>query len=79
MGDKAGKDQEKAAEQLNGTLERFGLMAIKVTETKAAVDCLWKCYQYTDELTPLVEWLEDSKMKSTKESQRNFYGIGQKS
>merc|ERR1739838_1095845 len=71
MGDKSGKDQEKAAEQLNGTLERFDLMAAKITETKAAVDCLWKCYQYTDELTPLVEWLEDSKMKSTKELSSN--------
>ena len=27
--------------------------------------------QYTDELTPLVEWLEDSKMKSTKELSSN--------
>ena len=24
---------------------RFDQMALKVTETKAAVDCLWKCYQ----------------------------------
>ena len=45
MGDKSAKDSEKAAEQLNGTLLRFDQMAVKVTETKAAVDCLWKCYQ----------------------------------
>ena len=26
-------------------ISRFDQMAVKVTETKAAVDCLWKCYQ----------------------------------
>jgi len=71
MGEKSGKDQEKAAKELNETLERFDVMAVKVKDTKAAVDCLWKCYQYTDELTPLIEWLEESKMKSTKEIQSN--------
>merc|ERR1711935_626896 len=50
MGEKSGKDQETAAQKLTEILERFDLMAVKVKDTKAAVDCLWKCYQYTDEL-----------------------------
>merc|ERR1712223_343029 len=71
MGEKSGKDQEAAQKSLTEVLERFDAMAVKVKDTKAAVDCLWKCYQYTDELTPLIEWLEESKMKSTKEIQSN--------
>jgi len=71
MGEKSGKDQETAAQKLTEILERFDLMAVKVKDTKAAVDCLWKCYQYTDELTPLIEWLEESKSKSTREIQSN--------
>merc|ERR1711936_874918 len=71
MGEKSGKDQEAAAKSLTEVLERFDAMAVKVKDTKAAVDCLWKCYQYTDELTPLIEWLEESKMKSTKELSSN--------
>merc|ERR1712088_914829 len=50
MGEKSGKDQEAAAKSLNETLERFDKMAVKVKDTKAAVDCLWKCYQYTEEI-----------------------------
>merc|ERR1719295_963226 len=39
----------------------------RVNDTKKIVDCLWKAYQYTDELTPLMEWLEDNVSKSTRE------------
>lgn len=42
-------------------------MMAKVADTKNVVDALWKSYQYTDELTPLMEWLEESISKSTRE------------
>merc|ERR1712223_2301612 len=53
-GEKSGKDQEAAQKSLTEVLERFDAMAVKVKDTKAA-----------------VEWLEESKMKSTKEIQSN--------
>jgi len=71
MGEKSGPDKEKAAKALNEILERFDVMSVKITDTKAIVDCLWKCYQYTDELAPLMEWLEESITKSTREIQSN--------
>ena len=46
---------------------RFDEMMAKVNDTKTLVDCLWKSYQYTDELTPLMEWLEENVSKSTRE------------
>ena len=53
MGEKSGPDKEKAAEALNKILERFDLMSTKITETKAVVDCLWKCYQVYHSVTQL--------------------------
>merc|ERR1719167_1682451 len=38
---------------------------------KKAVDALWKAYQYTDELAPLMEWIEESISKSTREINTN--------
>ena len=51
MGEKSGPDKEKAAKALNEILERFDLMSTKITETKAVVDCLWKCYQVNKKLS----------------------------
>ena len=39
----------------------------KVNETKNVVDALWKSYQYTDELQPVMEWLEENISKSNRE------------
>ena len=35
------------------SISRFDLMAAKITETKAAVDCLWKCYQVSFDFSRL--------------------------
>jgi len=67
MSEKSGKDQDKESKKLQEFLTRFDEMMARVNDTKNVVDCLWKSYQYTDELTPLMEWLEESVSKSTRE------------
>jgi len=67
MSEKSGKDQDKESKKLKEFLLRFDEMMLRVNDTKNVVDCLWKSYQYTDELTPLMEWLEESVSKSTRE------------
>ena len=39
----------------------------KVNETKNAVDCLWKAYQFTDELAPYMDFMEDMRSKSSRD------------
>ncbi len=39
----------------------------KVNDTKNVVDCLWKAYQFTDELAPYMEALEEFRSKSTRD------------
>ena len=50
---------------------RFDHMTEKTNDTKKAVDALWKAYQFTDELAPLMEWIEESISKSTREINTN--------
>ena len=46
-------------------------MNTKTQDTKKVVDALWKSYQYTDELAPLMEWIEENISKSTREINTN--------
>ena len=46
---------------------RFDDIMPKVNDTKNVVDCLWKAYQFTDELAPYMEWFEDMRSKSSRE------------
>merc|ERR1712158_73114 len=71
MAEKSGKDKDEEGKKLNDILENFDKMLPKIADTRAVVDCLWKCYQYTDELTPFLEWLEESIAKSTREINSN--------
>jgi len=71
MAEKSGKDKDEEGKKLNEILENFDKMLPKIADTRAVVDCLWKCYQYTDELTPFLEWLEESIAKSTREINSN--------
>jgi hypothetical protein len=71
MGDKSGKEQDEEAKKLNGILRRYDEMMPKIAETKNIVDALWKSYQFTDELAPLMEWLEEMVSKSTREINSN--------
>ena len=43
----------------------------KVYDTKNVVDCLWKAYQFTDELAPYMEWMEEMRSKSTRDINTN--------
>ena len=52
-------------------IHRFDEMSAKTQDTKKVVDALWKSYQYTDELAPLMEWIEENISKSTREINTN--------
>ncbi len=40
-------------------LFRYDKTQEAVTDTKAKVNVLWKAYEFTDELAPYMEFLED--------------------
>ena len=46
-------------------------MIEKTNDTKKVVDALWRSYQFTDELTPIMEWIEENISKSTREINTN--------
>ena len=50
---------------------RFDETAIKTADTKKVVDALWRSYQYTDELAPVMEWIEENITKSTRDINTN--------
>ena len=52
-------------------LSRFDETMPKITDTKNVVDCLWKAYQFTDELAPYMEWIEDMRSKSSRDLNTN--------
>jgi hypothetical protein len=64
----------KGEDKLGNVLERFDKMVAKVTETKTTADSLWQGYNYTDELTPHVEWLEDKKTLANRDINSNSAG-----
>ena len=45
MAEKSGKDKDEEGKKLNDILENFDKMLPKIADTRAVVDCLWKCYQ----------------------------------
>jgi len=59
---------------LNKVLDRFDKMGSTVAETKTLADSLWQGYNYTDELTPHVEWLEDKKTLANRDVNSNSAG-----
>jgi len=72
MGDSKTKgDEEK---KLGAILERYDALLPKVADTKKACDSLWKSYQYTDELTPHMEWLTEKKVLATRDINSNSAG-----
>lgn len=67
MSDRQGTEQEEESKKLKGILVRYEEIMPKVNDTRKVVDCLWKAYQFTDELAPYMEWMEDMRGKSTKD------------
>ena len=53
---------------------RYDALLPKVADTKKACDSLWKSYQYTDELTPHMEWLTEKKVLATRDINSNSAG-----
>merc|ERR1711884_145420 len=70
-------DRERGAEtdeenkKLAALLTRFDATIPRISDTKNVVDCLWKAYQFTDELAPYMEFLEDMRGKSTRDINTN--------
>jgi len=58
-------------DKLNDVLERFDKLVPKVAETHKIADSLWQGYNYTDELTPHVEWLEEKKTLANRDINSN--------
>jgi len=74
MGDRDNKQRGSEDSKLAEVLGRFDKLVPKVGETKQAVDSLWKSYQYTDELTPHMEWLVEKKQLATRDINSNSAG-----
>jgi len=64
----------KGDDKLGAVLERFDKMVGKVSDTKTIADSLWQGYNYTDELTPHVEWLEEKKTLANRDINSNSAG-----
>jgi len=74
MGDKEGKSKGDEEKKLGAILERYDTLIPKVADTRKACDSLWKSYQYTDELTPHMEWLTEKKVLATRDINSNSAG-----
>jgi len=74
IGDKDGKSKGDEEKKLGEILARYDALLPKVADTKKACDSLWKSYQYTDELTPHMEWLTEKKVLATRDINSNSAG-----
>eukprot|EP00092_Neocalanus_flemingeri_P002162 GFUD01002302.1.p1 GENE.GFUD01002302.1~~GFUD01002302.1.p1 ORF type:complete len:603 (+),score=206.05 GFUD01002302.1:67-1875(+) len=74
MGDRDAKSKGDEDKKLEAVLGRFDALLPKVTDTKKACDSLWKAYQYTDELTPHMEWLVEKRVLATRDINSNSAG-----
>merc|ERR1719391_116828 len=74
MGDTDSKRRGDEDNKLTEILERYDALLPKVADTKKACDSLWKSYQYTDELTPHMEWLTEKKVLATRDINSNSAG-----
>lgn len=70
----AASGKGKGDDKLNKVLERFDALVVKVAETKTVADSLWQGYNFTDELTPHVEWVEDKKTLANRDINSNSAG-----
>jgi len=60
--------------KLGDLLIRFDKLVPKVQETHTIADSLWQGYNYTDELSPHVEWLEEKKTLANRDINSNSAG-----
>jgi len=74
MGDRDEKKKGEEGNKLAAVLGRFDALIPKVQDTKKASDSLWKAYQYTDELTPHMEWLTEKRVLATRDINSNSAG-----
>jgi len=74
MGDRDSKSKGDEEGKLKAVLGRFDALLPKVADTKKACDSLWKSYQYTDELTPHMEWLTEKRVLATRDINSNSAG-----
>jgi len=74
MGDRDSKSKGDEEKKLNEVLGRFDNLLPRVAETKKSCDSLWKAYQYTDELTPHMEWLVEKRVMASRDINSNSAG-----
>jgi len=71
MGDRDQKSRGDEDQKLQQLLDRYGALIPKVTDTKQVVASLWKAYQFTDELAPHMEWLQEKRQLATRDINSN--------
>jgi len=64
MEEKKGKEGD---DNLTKIFARFESLMPKVNETKLVTDMLWKAYEYTDDLVPLMEFTNEQLSSATRE------------
>merc|ERR1719445_3029162 len=74
MEGKEGKSKGDEDKKLGAILDRYDALLPKVAETRKACDSLWKAYQYTDEVTPHMEWLTEKRVLATRDINSNSAG-----
>jgi len=74
MGDRDAKAQAEENEKLGGVLKRFDALLPRIADTKLVVDSLWKSYQFTDELAPHMEWLQEKRQLAVRDINTNGAG-----
>merc|ERR1740123_1367712 len=74
MEGKEGKSKGDEDKKLGAILDRYDALIPKVAETRKACESLWKAYQYTDELTPHMEWLTEKQVLATRDISSNSTG-----
>jgi len=74
MGDRDAKAQAEENEKLGGVLKRFDALLPRIADTKLVVDSLWKSYQFTDELAPHMEWLQEKRQLAQRDINTNGAG-----
>jgi len=74
MGERDSKAQAEEGDKLNKVLGRYDALIPKIADTKLVVDSLWKSYQFTDELAPHQEWLQEKKQLAVRDINTNGAG-----
>merc|ERR1712045_822930 len=67
MAERAKDQKKKEHDQLDALIKKHEELIPSVQKTSVMVDLYWKCYAYSDELKPHVEFLDGIMLSSTRD------------